>query len=74
MSAPTKAAVRKADLERFKLDGGALVIYPPAKGGKEMAGMVPVWISESPPKAGAVAAPVPLAPRAGGRVRRRITV
>lgn len=34
-----KAAVRKADWERFKIDGGALVVYP-VKKGAEIAGMI----------------------------------
>jgi hypothetical protein len=68
MSAPTKAAVRKADWDRFKLDGGALVVYPPRKGG-ELAGMVPIWISDAPP-ASVTVRPIPLAPRGGGGVRK----
>ena len=63
MSAPTKAAVRKSELERFRLDGGSLVVYPPAKSGKEMAGMVTVWLSDERPAYPATrVVPIPLAP------------
>lgn len=48
MATPIKAAVRRVDLERFKLDGGALVVYPPAKRGHEItAGMVAIEIVDA---------------------------
>lgn len=64
MTTPTKAAVRKDDWERFRLDGGALVIYPPRKGG-EMAGMIPIWVSEERPPTGVAVHPArgPIKPK-----------
>lgn len=62
MSAPARAVVRKVDLERFKLDGGVLVVYPPRRdGGLEIIGMVTVELREVKPRR----APMPKGPLKG---------
>lgn len=47
MTTPIKAEVRKSDLDRFKLDGGVLVLYPATRPGqRQIAGLVPIEIVE----------------------------